>query len=377
MKKIRLAFFTSTRGDLAILKPLIDSIISKKNFSYLFFVHGTHLEKNYGYTIKEVKNLKIRISAKKKTLSNIDNKQGMTETLLKTQNFANKVFNKYKFDAVIILGDRIERLPIISNCIAYRKLIFHLHGGELTYGSFDDQVRHLITKAAHLHFPICENYKKNILKLSEEKFRICNSGSLAVENILKYIQKNRLKKRRYVILTYHPETVLDSFKWENNFKTICDVLHKFKFSVIVTAPGHEKGSLEHIKKIKKIIKQFKSFNFIPSLGYKNYFKILNETKFVIGNSSSGIIEVPYFKIPTIDIGDRQHGRFRHDSIISCKALKKDLNISIKKAISLKFNNKISKMKLYFGKGNASNKILNFIVKNIKNKNKLIYKNFKK
>ena len=99
-------------------------------------------------------------------------------------------------------------------------------------------------------------------------------------------------------------------------------------------------------------------------------------KFVIGNSSSGIIEVPYFKIPTINIGDRQHGRFRHDSIISCNVVKKDLNTSIKKAISLKFNYQISKMKLYFGKGNASKKILNFILKNIKNNNKLIYKKFR-
>ena len=377
MKKIKLAFFTSTRGDLAILKPLIDSIKNKKNFSYLFFVHGTHLEKKYGYTIREIKNQKIKITAKQKTLSSIDNEKGMSETLYKTQNFANKVFDKFKFDAVIILGDRIERLPIISNCIAYRKYIFHLHGGELTYGSFDDQVRHLITKAAHLHFPICENYKKNILKLSEEKFRICNSGSLAVENILNYVKKNNLKERKYVILTYHPETVFGFFKWENNLKIICEVLHKFKLNIIVTAPGYEKGSSKNIKKIKKIVEKFKKINFIPSLGFQNYFKILNEARFVIGNSSSGIIEVPYFKIPTINIGDRQHGRFMHDSIIPCELIKKDLIYSIKKATSLKFNNKISKMKLYFGNGSASNKILNFIIKNIKNKDKLIYKKFKK
>ena len=376
MKKIRLAFFTSTRGDLAILKPLIDSIKKNKNFNYLFFVHGTHLEKSYGYTIKEVEQLKIRISAKGKTLSKIDNKLGIIETLQKTQIFMNKIFNKFKFDAVIILGDRIERLPIISNSIAYRKLIFHLHGGELTYGSYDDQVRHIITKASHLHFPICESYKKNILKLSEERFRICNSGSLAVENILKYLQKNKYKKKKYVILTYHPETITDSFQWESNFKMISETLSKFEFKVIVTAPGHEKGSQEYIKSLKKIINKFKNFTFIPSLGYEKYFKILNETKFVIGNSSSGIIEVPYFKIPTINIGDRQHGRFNHDSIISCQVAKKDLNISIKKAISSKFNYKISKMKLYFGKGNASKKILNFIYKNINHNNKLIHKKFK-
>lgn len=375
MKKSILAFFTSTRGDLAIFKPLIDSIKRNKNLDYLFFVHGTHLEKNYGYTIKEINNLKIKVSAKRKTISNIDSKRGIAETLLKTQTFANIVFKKYKFDAVVILGDRIERLPIISNCIAYRKLIFHLHGGELTYGALDDQVRHLTTKASHLHFTICENYKKNILKLSEENFRICNSGSLAIESILKY-KKKRSNTRKYVILTYHPETVFETFKWENNFKIICEVLNKFKLNVIVTAPGYEKGSKGHIKKIKQNIKRFKSFIFIPSLGHKNYFNLMNETKFVIGNSSSGIIEVPYFKIPSINIGNRQRGRFMHDSIINCKAQKKDLNYSVKKALSSKFINKITRMKLYFGNGDASKKIINFIIKNIKNKNKLIYKKFK-
>ena len=372
-KKIKLAFFSSTRGDLAILKPLLDQIKKNQHFDYLLFVHGTHLDKKYGNTIDEINNSKLKITAKSNTLSKEDSSSGLVNSLLLTQNFANKIFKKYKFDAVVLLGDRLERLPIVSNIIAYRKLLFHLHGGELTYGALDDQVRHIITKAAHLHFPICNQYKKNILNMAEENFRIFKSGSLAVENIYKFKKKNIIKN--IVLLTYHPETMLNKFNWNKNFQIICSTLKKFDLEVIITAPGHEKGSKKNIENIIRYTKSNKNFKFIPSLGYKKYFEILNKTLFVIGNSSSGIIEVPYYKIPTIDIGSRQEGRFKHFSIINCKCNFKEINSAIKKALSKKYINKILKMKLYFGKGEASKKILKFIDKNMKDKKILINKKF--
>lgn len=374
-KKIRLAFFSSTRGDISILKPLIDQINKNPYFDYLFFVYGTHLNKTYGNTINEIIGSNLKITSMSNTISKEDSISGIVNSLLLTQNFVNKVFQKYKFDAVVLLGDRLERIPVVSNIIAYRKLLFHLHGGELTYGALDDQVRHIITKASHLHFPICSQYKKNILNMAEENFRILDSGSLAVENIYKFIKKEKSKGKKIVILTYHPETLTDNFNWNKNFNIICETLKKYRLEVVITAPGHEKESKKNIEYIIQYTKHNKNFKFIPSLGYKKYFEILNKTLFVIGNSSSGIIEVPYYKIPTIDIGDRQKGRFKHSSIISCKCNSKEINKAIRKALSKNYNNKISKMKLYFGKGNASKKIINFIYKNIKNREKLINKKF--
>ncbi len=232
-----------------------------------------------------------------------------------TQKGVNKIFNKYKFDSVMILGDRIERLPIVSAALAYRKFIFHIHGGEITTGALDDQVRHMITKSAHLHFTICKNYSKNILDMGEEKFRVHNVGSLGVEKILNSFQKE--KKNNQVILTYHPETLRSKFSWNRNFLKIVHELNKFNFDVIITSPGHEKGSKNQINFIKKIIKNNKKFSFVKSLGVNGYFETLKKSLFVIGNSSSGIIEVPYYRIPTINIGLRQNGRFFHKSIIQC------------------------------------------------------------
>jgi len=371
--KHKLAFFTSTRSDMTILEPLLNEIKKSKSFEYLLFVHGTHLEKNYGNTIEDIKKLNFKISSKFLSVNKLDNELGLVKSLEMTQKGVNKIFNKYKFDSVMILGDRIERLPIVSAALAYRKFIFHIHGGEITTGALDDQVRHMITKSAHLHFTICENYSRNILDMAEETFRIHNVGSLGVEKILNNFKKE--KKDNRVILTYHPETLKNNFSWNRNFLKIVNELNKFNFDVIITSPGHEKGTKNQINFIKKIIKNKNKFSFVKSLGVNGYFETLKKSLFVIGNSSSGIIEVPYYRIPTINIGLRQNGRFFHKSIIQCNTSSFSIRKSIIIANSKIFRDKIKKMKLHFGNGGASKKILNTIKKYSKDKNKLLNKQF--
>ena len=233
---------------MTILEPLLNEIKKNKNFEYLLFVHGTHLEQNYGSTIQDIKMLKFRITSKFFSVNKLDNEFGLVKSLEMTQKGVNNIFNKYKFDSVVILGDRIERLPIVSAALVYRKFIFHIHGGEITTGALDDQVRHMITKSAHLHFTICENYKKNVLNMTEEKFRVHNVGSLGIEKILKVFRnKNKNNKiKDSVVLTYHPETLENNFNWLSNFKKIVNELNKFDFKVIITSPGHEKGTKKQI-----------------------------------------------------------------------------------------------------------------------------------
>ena len=371
--KHKLAFFTSTRSNMTILEPLLNEINKSKSFEYLLFVHGTHLEKNYGKTIRDIKKLNFKINSKFFSVNKLDNEFGLVMSLEMTQKGVNRIFNKYKFDSVMILGDRIERLPVVAAALAYRKFIFHIHGGEITTGALDDQVRHMITKSAHLHFTICEKYSRNILNMAEEKFRVHNVGSLGVEKILNSFKKE--KKNNRVILTYHPETLRSNFSWNRNFLKIVNELNKFNFKVIITSPGHEKGSKNQINFIKKIIKNKKKFSFVKSLGVNGYFKTLKKSLFVIGNSSSGIIEVPYYRIPTINIGLRQNGRFFHKSIIQCNTSSFSIRKSILIANSKIFRDKIKNMKLHFGNGGASKKILNIIKKYSKDKNKLLNKQF--
>ena len=375
--KHRLAFFTSTRSDMTIFEPLLNEIKKNKNFEYLLFVHGTHLEKNYENKIQDIKKLNLEVKSKFFSVDKMDDEFGLVKSLEMTQKGVNNIFNKYKFDSVIIMGDRIERLPVVTAALAYRKFIFHIHGGEITTGALDDQVRHMITKSAHLHFTICDTYKKNVLNMTEEKFRVHNVGSLGIERIVNILNTNKLnkKKKKQVVLTYHPETINNNFTWSNNFSKIVRELNKFNFNIIITSPGHEKGTKKQIYFIKKLIKNKKKFSFVRSLGVNGYFKTLNDSLFVIGNSSSGIIEVPYFKIPTINIGIRQNGRFFHKSIIQCNNDSSSIRKSIIKANSKFFRAKLKNMKLHFGKGGSSKKILNIIRKYSKNKDKLLNKRF--
>jgi len=171
------------------------------------------------------------------------------------------------------------------------------------------------------------------------------------------------------------ETIDSKFEWSKNFSKIIKVLDEFDYKVIITSPGHEKDSQKQMKFIKKIINGKKNYCFIKSLGVKNYFEKLKESAFVIGNSSSGVIEVPYFRIPTINIGKRQNGRFFHDSIIECDCNSYKMKESIKLATSNKFKSRLKKMKLYFGNGGAGKKILKIMSHNFKNKHKLISKKF--
>ena len=368
---INLAFFTSTRGDISIINPLLKEIQKDNRFQYKLYVHGTHLEKKFGFTINEIKKLNLKITKKFKSIYPDDSNYGISKSQEILNKKVNEIFKSDKFDAVVVLGDRIERMPIIVNCIIYNKLVFHLHGGEITKGSSDDIVRNIISKSSHLHFVICKQYKKNLIKMREDKERIFNVGSLAINK--KFHKKNKDKNKKHLaLLTYHPETLSEKkFNWTKNLKIILKVLKKKNIETIITAPGHERDSKKNIKFLENFTKNNKNFKFIKSLGSKEYFQFMSESSFVIGNSSSGIIETPYFRIPTINIGDRQKGRFMHKSVINTLCKTKLIENSINLALSKNFINKIEKMKFYFGDGYSAKKILNIISNKIKDKSLLI------
>jgi GDP/UDP-N,N'-diacetylbacillosamine 2-epimerase (hydrolysing) len=357
-----IGIFTTTRGDMATLTPLIEEIRKCKKLRYFFFVGGTHLIKNYGSTINEIKkNKNIVITKLFKYKINLDKKNDIAESLADANFAVSKIFKNYKMDIVCLLGDRFEKLAIVNNAIVNRVPMFHLCGGERTEGAIDEIIRHIFTKASHLHFAACEQYKKNILNMGEEKKRVYNVGHLAIDNIKKnkQIKKN---KKKYVICTVHPETQNKKFNSKILMKNIIKVLKKENLNVIFTKPGHDEGSSKIEKIIKKECLKNKKFEFIKSLGYKKLFEIYNQTAFVIGNSSGGLLEVPYFRIPTINIGNRQRGRFLHDSVVQCSGSPKSINYSLKKIKSKKFMKKLKKMKLYFGSGNTAKKIVKVLLK---------------
>lgn len=369
MKKI--AIFTTTRSDISILTPLIKTIRNTKKINYLLFVGGTHLSKDYGSTKKEILSDNITIHDYFDYLVKGDRKESLSLSLANAHAEINNIFTKYKFDYVCVLGDRFEKMAIVNNAIIYNKPIIHLHGGEITEGVIDNQIRNMISKASHLHFVICEHYKKQLIKIGEKRNKIFNFGSLAID-LIKSVKKlskvflfNKINinlNTPTVILTYHPVTLEKKISEKIQIKNIFDALKKTNYQIVVTAPGHENGREIINDYIKKISLKNKRIVYVKSLGHNLLFNLLPYCKFMIGNSSSGIIEAPFFKIPTINIGDRQKGRFKHESIINCSYSKNSILRAIKLAESIKFKKKILKSKFFFGTGSSSEKIIKQILK---------------
>ena len=366
-----IAIFTTTRSDISVLTPLIKKIKKTNGLKYLLFVGGTHLNSNYGDTKKEILLNNIQIHDYFKYFVKGDDKKSLSFSLADAQAKISKIFSTHKFDFVCVIGDRFEKMAVVNNAIIFNKPIIHLHGGEVTEGVIDNQIRNMISKASHIHFVICEQYKKKLIKMGEKKDMIFNHGSLAIDLIksTKKINKKKLFKclklksnLPIILLTYHPVTLEKRISERDQIRNIFKSLEKTKSQIIVTAPGHENGRDTIDKYIKKTSLKNKKVVYIKSLGHNYLFNLLPFCKFMIGNSSSGIIEAPYFKIPTINIGDRQKGRLMHETIINCSYSYNAILRSVNLANSKNFRKKIKNAKFLFGKGNTSNKIIKSILK---------------
>ncbi len=371
MKKI--AFFTTTRAEFGIISALIKEIERDNLLKYLLFVGGMHLADEYGNTVQEIQSYKFKISGYFDYLLNQDQPESLAKSLgIATLEIA-KIFKDFEFDFACVLGDRFELLAVASNAILFNKPIIHLHGGERTEGAIDEQIRHMITKAAHLHFVSCEEYKKNVHNMAEPSDRIFNTGALSVDNIInqKNISKIKLFKMLKlkanlptVLMTYHPVTLELNISPLEQIQNVFKAINKFGFQVVITSPNIDTNRHLIVEQIEKEVKNNSDFHYIESLGMQNYISMIPHCCFVIGNSSSGIIEVPYFKIPTINIGDRQSGRIQHESIINTDYSTKSIIDAINKAESKGFRQRLKNMNFKFGNGTAAKQMVE-VIKSLK------------
>ena len=380
-KKIKkICILTSSRADFGIMQNLINKLNLKKKRIKLI-VTGTHLLKNYGMTKSEIEenNLqiykKIFISDKNDHPADISN---VSSVLLKK---LSKIFKVLSPDLFIALGDRYEML--ISSFVAtlYKVPIVHIGGGELTEGSYDNHFRHCISKMACLHFVANNAYRKRLINMGEKPSTVFNVGSLALDNLksLKLISKSELEKKykldlsnKNFLITFHPLTLDDNASL-SQFRQLLKAIQSFKnFNFIFTASNldYEGGKIN--KLIINHLNNNKNIWFIKSFGQRNYFSLLRQINGVIGNSSSGIIEVPSFKIGTVNIGDRQKGRIKSKSIVNCKPFHKDIVNAIKKISSKKFKESLKYIKNPFEKKDTADNIIRVIETTKYNIKKVFY-----
>lgn len=338
MKK--LLYVTGSRAEYGIMRRLLKKLDEDKNIQLDIVVTGMHLMKEYGETFKEVESEFNVIEKIDIEIANSNNYDVLHSMSLAMEKFA-KFFLNNKYDAVMLLGDRYEILPVaIASAINNIPLI-HIHGGEKTLGNYDEFIRHSITKMSKLHLVATDEYRNRVIQLGENPTTVFNLGSLGVNNVLevnllsKEELENKLGKidRPYYVVLFHPETISD-ISLEEQTNNLIKALSKFKdkYSFVFIGSNSDTGADKIQEIIEKFVKENNYKRFI-SLQNFEYFSLLKYSEGLIGNSSSGIIEIPSLKVTTINIGNRQLGRAKGETIIDCGSTEKEIENAILKSQS--------------------------------------------
>ena len=367
MKKI--CFFTGSRSEYHLSKNLIKKFSSSKSFETQLIVSGSHLSKRFGNTISDIIADKIKPSTLIKTNEKFNSTQDISNAMSSILKKSGSYLKKKNPDLMILVGDRYETFCIGLACLIENIPVAHIHGGEVTEGSYDDNFRHALTKFSHFHFVSNIDFKKRVIQLGEQPKNVFVVGGLGVDNIKKtkllnekdIKDKFKLKDKNFLV-TYHPST-LDSKKTLSIFRNLLNVLSEYKdYKIIFTYPSSDTGNFELIRILNNFKKKNKNIQIVKSLGAVNYLSLLKNVNLVIGNSSSGIAEAPSFNTPTINIGDRQKGRLFAKSVISSDGQINNIKKSIKKGLSYNFLKSLKKNRNPYGNGGASDKIYKIIKK---------------
>lgn len=343
----KVCIITGTRAEYGLLKPLIEKTYQSEVLELQLVVTGMHLSPEFGLTYKEIEDDGYPITSKIEMLLSSDTSVGITKSMgVALLGFAD-YFDKHKPDLVVILGDRYEMLMAASAAMVAKIPIAHIHGGELTEGIIDEAIRHSITKMSHIHFTSTEEYRNRVIQLGEQPQSVFNVGALGIENIknMKLLEREELEKHldfhftsKTIMVTYHPVT-LENISSKKQFEDILEVIHKHKdLSVIFTKANADMDGRIINQMMVDFVNAHKGRCAVyTSLGQLRYLSALQFCKAVVGNSSSGIIEVPSFGIPTVNIGDRQRRRLFAESVIHCRNDKNEIESALLKALSEEFS----------------------------------------
>ena len=364
MRKI--CVFTGTRAEYGLLYWLMKDIQASATLELQVIVSGMHLSPEFGETWKQVEQDGFNIDAKVEMLLSSDTAVGVVKSMgLGVIGFADTL-DRLRPSALVVLGDRFESLAIVQAAHIMRIPVVHLHGGEITEGAFDDAIRHAITKMSNWHFVAAEPYRKRVIQMGEDPSTVFNAGAIGLDHIkrspmmsLDELSESLSFKLQepYLVVTYHPVTLLDE-EPVASFKTLLAALDQFPdYKIILTYPNADNGGRAIISLLEEYAQhQPERVLAIPSLGFKRYLSAIARASAVVGNSSSGIIEVPSFGIPTVNIGTRQLGRLAAESVLHCAPEGAALTETLEKALSPEFAHFCKSTHNPYGQGDASSRI---------------------
>ena len=340
MRKI--CVVTGSRAEYGLLNGLMKAIHEDADLQLQVIATNMHLSPEFGLTFREIEKDGFTINKKVEMLLSSDTPNATAKSVgLGTIGFAD-AYEDLQPDMIVVLGDRYEILSAVSTALFYKIPVAHLHGGEITEGAYDDCIRHAITKMSHLHFTATEEYRNRVIQLGEQPDRIFNVGAIGIENIKKVplMLKKELEESigfdmsdKCLLVTYHPVT-LENSSAEEQCKNLLAALEQFNdYRIIFTMPNSDTNGRIIMHEIEKFVEKNKERSIaFKSLGLRRYLSALQYVTAVIGNSSSGIIEVPSFGIPTLNIGNRQKGRIAANSVVNSGTSEEDILAGLKKIL---------------------------------------------
>lgn len=357
---------TGTRAEYGLLHWLMKEVNSDPELKLQIIVTGMHLSPEFGLTYQQIEADGFTIDAKVEMLLSSDSPVGIAKSIgLGVIGFADAL-ERLKPDILVILGDRFEILAAAQAAMIARIPIAHIHGGETTEGAFDEQIRHTLTKFSQWHFVAADPYRKRVIQLGERPEQVFNFGAPGLDHLqyLDWLEKSALEefmgmqlKSPVFLVTYHPVT-LDKQSPSVAMEELLLAFDSFpEATVILTYPNADTGGRVLIEQIDQWVRvnRNRAKAFI-SLGQQRYLSLMREADVIIGNSSSGLTEAPALEKATVNIGDRQKGRLKAESVIDTSEQSKEIVIAIRKALSKKFQLMLPSTKSWYGSGNVSQQI---------------------
>jgi GDP/UDP-N,N'-diacetylbacillosamine 2-epimerase (hydrolysing) len=366
-RKRKICVVTGTRAEYGLLYWLLKEIQAADDLEFQMIVTGMHLSPEFGLTYQQVEQDGFSVDKKIELLLSSDSEVGISKSIgVGIISFADAL-NELLPDIMVVLGDRFEIFSAVSAAMIAKIPIAHLHGGESTEGLIDESIRHSITKMSHLHFTATEAYRSRVIQLGEQPERVFNVGAAGIDNIKRLTLLSRIEfekainfqlGKRNLMVTFHPVTLESSTAGEQFSNLLC-ALDKFSdVRVIFTKANADTNG----RIINNMIDQYVADNSgnciaFTSLGQLRYLSAMQFIDGVLGNSSSGLLEVPSFKVGTVNIGDRQRGRIKAESVIDCCPTSVSITAALKRLFSEDFKGILELVDNPYGTGGAADKVV--------------------
>lgn len=363
----KICIVTATRAEYGLLKPLMAAVAAADDLQLQLVVTGTHLSPEFGLTWNEVARDGFAIDERIEIVVSSDSSVGVCKSMGLAMIGFGEAFERLKPDAVVVLGDRYEILCVAAAATAHTIPLVHLHGGEVTEGAIDDAFRHAITKMAQLHFTSTDAYRARVIQLGEQPDRVVNVGAIGLDSIkaAQFMSVAEIGASlgfdlgpRFVLVTYHPETVVEADAARQVGMLIETLLKLDDCKILVTGANADKGG----RAINTALAALAAANparmcVVSSLGQLRYLSAAKSAWAVVGNSSSGIIEVPSLGTPTVNIGTRQHGRIRAESVLDVALDERQILAALERCASDDFQQRLARMSNPYGDGQTTARIV--------------------